>query len=934
MAEDKTILLKVELDVAQLKKAGEEAAAKLDQLKVKQTLMRNESKQGSLEYAKLSQEIRKTSKELNDNAKAIEINDRLNKKNSGSMNEMKDQMLAAKIALGQMSEEMRKSEIGQQLIADIDAMNNSLKDTEESYGQFGRNVGNYAGALSELKKELKAMKGEMVGLDADSERYQELSTQAGILGDKIKEVNENVAAQSGGTGFEKLSNNFGLIRGDLENLDFAGVSEKMGQMAQISKSMTFKEALGGLKNMGSSLISLGKAILLNPLFLVAGAVVGIVAALKMWNDSVKNEAIATQKAHSKAIEDNIKSMERQSNFIKEVNDLTLRRAELEGKSVKEIGKIKLENLDKQNKKEWERYNKYYDLIASLRKEKGLTEDKERKEELANKIKEAQESQSDMFEDLILFQDKREILEMETNEAILNDQKATNEKRKADAQKAYDDRISLERRMSDLLLNEVTLSNDNEEKRILAKYEYLVATAEGNNEELIRLEGEKNQELASLDIKTKEEEISRITEQYRREIEDAKGKKDIIAQLKKNEALEKEQIDIEYEAKKKARDIAFQNQSEQLKKEKVSQAKRTASEIELIDSQINLLKVKGTEAEFSAWANVQFAKIRQLETIAALELENANLTKEEKIKIAKETELAIAQIQGESFEKSKETTSKQNEWTVEQKKDMALASVNAAQQLSDSLFQIASNQIQQELNDEKQKYDTKTEFLQNQLDNALITQAEFDAQKSALDSQYNAKEKALKEEQFKKNKASQIINATIAAAVGVANALAAPPPASFIMAGIAGVLGAAQIALIASQPTPTFARGGIAKEGTFGGRSHSSGGTKGVFEDGTQVEVEKDEKFIVVNKNSSRMISALSNLNVRGGGVPFMERGGVLKFASGGSFASAVSQPTQDRIDFQIQMVQALKSLPPGRILVEDINSAQGNLASVIDRANY
>lgn len=932
--EDKTILLKVELDVAQLKKAGEEAAAKLDQLKVKQTLMRNESKQGSLEYAKLSQEIRKTSKELNDNAKAIEINDRLNKKNSGSMNEMKDQMLAAKIALGQMSEEMRKSEIGQQLIADIDAMNNSLKDTEESYGQFGRNVGNYAGALAELKKELKAMKGEMVGLDADSERYQELSTQAGILGDKIKEVNENVAAQSGGTGFEKLSNNFGLIRGDLENLDFAGVSEKMGQMAQISKGMTFKEALGGLKNMGSSLISLGKAILLNPLFLVAGAVVGIVAALKMWNDSVKAEAVAAQKAHTQAIEDTIAMMDKQAQRSGEISDLFIKRAELEGKSAKEIGDMKLKAFDDANKSEKKQIEEHRKAVESLRRESKLAESEEDRKALKDKIKEHLEAEDDLIFNQTFYSARRKNLEIETNNSILDETKATNEKRTAAAQKSYDDRISLERRMSDLLLNGITLSNDNEEKRILAKYEYLAATAEGNNEELIRLEGEKNQELASLDIKTKEEEISRITEQYRREIEDAKGKKDIIAQLKRNEALEKEQIDIEYEAKKKARDIAFQNQSEQLEKEKVSQAKRTASEIELIDSQINLLKVKGTEAEFSAWADVQFAKIRQLETIAALELENANLTKEEKIKIAKETELAIAQIQGESFEKSKETTSKQNEWTVEQKKDMALASVNAAQQLSDSLFQIASNQIQQELNDEKQKYDTKTEFLQNQLDNALITQVEFDAQKSALDSQYNAKEKALKEEQFKKNKASQIINATIAAAVGVANALAAPPPASFIMAGIAGVLGAAQIALIASQPVPTFGGGGVAKEGTFGGRSHSSGGTRGVFEDGTQVEVEKDEKFIVINKNSSRMISALSNLNVRGGGVPFMQNGGVLKFASGGSFASAVSQPTQDRIDFQIQMVQALKSLPPGRILVEDINSAQGNLASVVDRANY
>lgn len=85
----------------------------------------------------------------------------------------------------------------------------------------------------------------------------------------------------------------------------------------------------------------------------------------------------------------------------------------------------------------------------------------------------------------------------------------------------------------------------------------------------------------------------------------------------------------------------------------------------------------------------------------------------------------------------------------------------------------------------------------------------------------------------------------------------------------------------------FARGaainfGMARMGIFGGRPHSSGGTKGFFEDGTVLEVERDEAFAVVNKRNAPLLRALSAINSYGGhGVPFFARGGVPAFAAGG-----------------------------------------------------
>lgn len=70
-------------------------------------------------------------------------------------------------------------------------------------------------------------------------------------------------------------------------------------------------------------------------------------------------------------------------------------------------------------------------------------------------------------------------------------------------------------------------------------------------------------------------------------------------------------------------------------------------------------------------------------------------------------------------------------------------------------------------------------------------------------------------------------------------------------------------------------------GNFGGNLHSQGGTKGYFEDGTSIEVERDEKFVVLNRRSSAMLDALSQLNVMGGGLSFSSSSDRLRYNTGG-----------------------------------------------------
>lgn len=113
-------------------------------------------------------------------------------------------------------------------------------------------------------------------------------------------------------------------------------------------------------------------------------------------------------------------------------------------------------------------------------------------------------------------------------------------------------------------------------------------------------------------------------------------------------------------------------------------------------------------------------------------------------------------------------------------------------------------------------------------------------------------------------------ALISTYLAASKALAAyPPPFGGIAAGIVTAQGLMNVAKI--NGVETFEKGGI-----FGGKPHSLGGTRGYFEDGTQIEVEKGELFAVVNKKNTSAIQNLSNLNsLNGNGVPFFQDGGML-----------------------------------------------------------
>ena len=902
---DKTILLKIDLDASSLVQGAKMAEDNIKRLTPELENVAKESGKNSLEFRKLNAEIKANQKTLNDNATALQRYETLQKTNNGSLKEMRLLLSASKVAYSELTKEQRDNvDIGGKMVREMDELNEALLEAEKQYGTHTRNVGNYAGGVAGLKQEIRELKGIMAGLDAGSEEYQQAAIKAGELNDKLVEVNEATKANTGGTGFEKLANNIGMVQGDLQNLDFAGASEKMEQMAVISKSMTFKEVLGGLKNMGSAFVSLGKTILLNPLFLIVGVIAGAVAALKIWNDSVREEAVRAQEAHTKAIENTIKAFDRLKNEAEEYSSLEIKKAELQGASATKLKQLKIKAFEDANAYEKQAMFDHQQAMESLRKQKDLAETDADKLAYQDRINSHYQAYRDLVQNQQTFNERREILELETNQAIEAENKAHNEKIKQQNETAYNERLALARRLSDLQLGNLELTHENERKRIEANYKFMTDTAQGNADELLRIESSRLSELAILDEKERSDREAKIRETAKREIEDAKGNAEIIAEIERQRQLELDAIDIEFKARKTDRETEYTNKVLENQKLRAENEQKTADEIELIDAQLFVLRTRGTEQQIFAELKLYAVKKKQLEEQAQREIK-AGKSKE---LAEKELQLKLRQLSDETFKKNEENLKKETALTKEEKKSLALSLVNSAGQLADSLMQISRNQIQTELNEDKEKYDEQTQLLQNQLDAGIISEENFKAQKSVLDSEYAQKERELKKRQFESNKASQLINATIATAVGIATALP-----NVALSVIAGALGAAQIGIIASQPTPKLEKGGVLK-----GRSHAQGGIPTPFG-----ELEDGEA--VINKRSTKMfMPLLSAINEAGGGK---------KFANGG-ILEPMSNNALNSMQLANMIRNAVSSMPNPIVSVTDISLVNDRMVSVAERAEF
>lgn len=158
-------------------------------------------------------------------------------------------------------------------------------------------------SIGDIRKQLKQIQGEIANT-FDPEEIARLSERAGELKDNLIRVNEQVGIYSSGSPFEQSANALGLVGSQLASLDFEGAAEsaqllqaKINSITpeQVNKQMkgltdTFttmgkvsgSAIMGIIKNVGSmakAFLSFGLSLLANPIFLIAAAIVAIVVAI-------------------------------------------------------------------------------------------------------------------------------------------------------------------------------------------------------------------------------------------------------------------------------------------------------------------------------------------------------------------------------------------------------------------------------------------------------------------------------------------------------------------------------------------------------------------------------------------------------------------------------------------------------------------------------
>lgn len=139
---------------------------------------------------------------------------------------------------------------------------------------LNENLAQGAKSVNSLKKELREVTLQLQGLDAGSEEFVKLSEKAGELRDKIKDTSEAINANAG-PAFERLTNQFGLVGSKLATLDFGGAAESMRGLASAVQGFSFRELTEGLKSFGSTILSVGQALVTNPIFLLGAALAAI-----------------------------------------------------------------------------------------------------------------------------------------------------------------------------------------------------------------------------------------------------------------------------------------------------------------------------------------------------------------------------------------------------------------------------------------------------------------------------------------------------------------------------------------------------------------------------------------------------------------------------------------------------------------------------------
>jgi hypothetical protein len=140
--------------------------------------------------------------------------------------------------------------------------------------------------VKSLKQELRETVQALQQMPAGTKEFDEMTMKAAELKDRMADINEQVNVFASGSKYERVSNSLGEIGSAIRNLDFEKAQDRAGAFAKAAKGISFADAIASVKQLGTTFLTLGKALLTNPLFLLAAVIIAIVVAIVKLLDNL------------------------------------------------------------------------------------------------------------------------------------------------------------------------------------------------------------------------------------------------------------------------------------------------------------------------------------------------------------------------------------------------------------------------------------------------------------------------------------------------------------------------------------------------------------------------------------------------------------------------------------------------------------------------
>lgn len=809
---------------------------------------------------------------------------------SGSYNEMNAAMLELQKRYKALSEADRESSVGKNLISQANSLNNKLKEIDAQFGNYQRNVGNYASSWNGLNVQTQQLLRELPSLTMSfNQFFLAISNNLPMFADELRRASEEfkrmkaegltaipVWKQLLGSIFswqaalvigitllsaygseiakwigslfkaEKAVNEVASAETNLANARRKGISDSMKERTELeflykatqdtSRSMEERNAAveelqkkypSYFGNMSKEYILLGKA---NDEYIKLSKSIIETATAKAKMTEIENLSTRaldlSMKAAGKLMEirkaeaetdyvdpfsgEIIKSADRVAHLRKEYEGLTKDLRDVYSAQIALSRSIKIsdytEGDDKDKFKEYAEYIKKItedlaksriDLIADGRK-KEIAEVSKEYEDRIKEIKGNSEKEIELRKNLETLKGKaiaeindkydKELLEIE--KANLENRLASiGDNSNEELDKRLNLQIQLNNMMRDAEINDAE-KNGNDVLAIRMKYmkrendlimqnlEERFGMIESNTDRMID-----RQETAAL------KEANLLKKQYANgEI----GKEDYEKRLY--------DIGVKY-AKARLETLLAEAKAEMTLVDINSEkAKELQERIDKIQAQIDQLSLDDANKKQEEWIDKFKSGLSEMNDAARDSLgETAGI-----FEGLSDIMVGVAEKGKLTFKGAAEDVRQSFGYLLKSVEKIVSGITSLMTDIYDA--RIENIEKEQEANDEA--YDKEIERIESLEENGAISTEEAEARKrdaekktAAKNEELEKKKAALQEKQAKWDKANSIVQAGIATALAITKALP-----NLVLAALVGAMGAAQIAVIAAQPIPKYAKG--------------------------------------------------------------------------------------------------------------------------------